>query len=256
MSAGGITGLILAGGQGRRMGGVDKGLERVRAARPMVQRVIERLRAAGRRRCSSTPTRMRETLRRLRPSGRRRRASAASPVRWPGCRPAWRSATTPLLVTAPCDSPFLPRGPRRAACARRSSRSRRQVAVARTGDQPHPVFALCRREVLAGLTAFLAGRRAQDRRVVRCAAPWRKWPSTTRPTPSPTSTPCEELDALGKAKTMSSILQAVSCLDDYDPDSLHGGQGAGPHPRPGGAGRRHPAPVRARHPRPRAGRRT
>jgi molybdopterin-guanine dinucleotide biosynthesis protein A len=32
-----------------------------------------------------------------------------------------------------------------------------EVAVARTGDQPHPVFCLCRREVLHGLTAFLAG---------------------------------------------------------------------------------------------------
>jgi molybdopterin-guanine dinucleotide biosynthesis protein A len=31
------------------------------------------------------------------------------------------------------------------------------VAVARTGDQPHPVFTLCRREVLAGLSAFLQG---------------------------------------------------------------------------------------------------
>ena len=31
-----------------------------------------------------------------------------------------------------------------------------QLAVARTGDQPHPVFCLCRREVLPHLTQFLA----------------------------------------------------------------------------------------------------
>jgi molybdopterin-guanine dinucleotide biosynthesis protein A len=32
-----------------------------------------------------------------------------------------------------------------------------EIAVARTGDQPHPVFCLCRKSVLRGLTAFLAG---------------------------------------------------------------------------------------------------
>jgi len=31
-----------------------------------------------------------------------------------------------------------------------------QIAVARTGDQPHPVFCLCRRDVLPHLTRFLA----------------------------------------------------------------------------------------------------
>ena len=30
-----------------------------------------------------------------------------------------------------------------------------QLAVARTGDQPHPVFCICRRDVLPHLTKFL-----------------------------------------------------------------------------------------------------
>lgn len=30
-----------------------------------------------------------------------------------------------------------------------------ETAVARTGDQPHPVFCLCRKSVLGSLTAFL-----------------------------------------------------------------------------------------------------
>ena len=38
----GISGIILAGGLGRRMGGVDKGLQVLRG-KPMVQHVIERL---------------------------------------------------------------------------------------------------------------------------------------------------------------------------------------------------------------------
>ena len=39
----GICGLVLAGGQGRRMGGVDKGLQLLQG-RPLMQHVIERLR--------------------------------------------------------------------------------------------------------------------------------------------------------------------------------------------------------------------
>ena len=37
-----ITGIVLAGGQGRRMGGVDKGLQALRG-RPMIAAVLERL---------------------------------------------------------------------------------------------------------------------------------------------------------------------------------------------------------------------
>ena len=38
------------------------------------------------------------------------------------------------------------------------------IAVARAGERLHPVFCLCRREVLPALTAYLAqgGRRVQD----------------------------------------------------------------------------------------------
>ncbi|HTD90684.1 MAG TPA: NTP transferase domain-containing protein, partial [Burkholderiales bacterium] len=41
MSRSPITGVILAGGQGRRMGSVDKGLQLLRG-KPMVQWVLER----------------------------------------------------------------------------------------------------------------------------------------------------------------------------------------------------------------------
>ena len=64
-------------------------------------------------------------------------------------------AIHPLVATAPCDSPFLPMDlvPRLAAAlhARHA-----QLAVARTGNQPHPVFCLCRRDVFPHLTQFLA----------------------------------------------------------------------------------------------------
>jgi molybdopterin-guanine dinucleotide biosynthesis protein A len=66
-------------------------------------------------------------------------------------------------VTVPCDSPFLPldlvarlRSALEAAGA--------QLAVAKTGDQAHPVFSLMRREVHASLREFLSsGQRKIDR---------------------------------------------------------------------------------------------
>jgi molybdopterin-guanine dinucleotide biosynthesis protein A len=63
-------------------------------------------------------------------------------------------ASHPLIATSPCDTPFLPVdvvARLHAALAANSA----QLAVARTGDQPHPVFCVCRRDVLPHLTAFL-----------------------------------------------------------------------------------------------------
>jgi molybdopterin-guanine dinucleotide biosynthesis protein A len=60
-----------------------------------------------------------------------------------------------LVATTPCDSPFLP--PDLIARLRAAlDQAGADLAVAKTGDQPHPVFCLCRKTVLPGLTAFLA----------------------------------------------------------------------------------------------------
>jgi molybdenum cofactor guanylyltransferase len=60
------------------------------------------------------------------------------------------------IATVPCDSPFLPHD----LVSRLSSALEQHgadLAVAKTGEQPHPVFCLCRKRLLPGLTAFLAG---------------------------------------------------------------------------------------------------
>ena len=68
-----------------------------------------------------------------------------------------------LVVTAPCDSPFLPAdlvARLRAALEARNA----ELAVARTGSQAHPVFSLMRRSVHASLRDFLSsGQRKIDR---------------------------------------------------------------------------------------------
>jgi molybdopterin-guanine dinucleotide biosynthesis protein A len=58
------------------------------------------------------------------------------------------------VASVPCDSPFLPKD-----LVNRLRRSlevqQADLAVARTFDQPHPVFCLCRRELVGHLAAFL-----------------------------------------------------------------------------------------------------
>jgi molybdopterin-guanine dinucleotide biosynthesis protein A len=72
-----------------------------------------------------------------------------------GLQAALAAATTDWIVTAPCDSPFLP-DDLVARLARAAVAHGATLAVARTFDQPHPVFALVRRDVEPHLSAFLA----------------------------------------------------------------------------------------------------
>ena len=72
------------------------------------------------------------------------------------------AASHPLIVTAPCDSPFLP-SDLVARLHDALTTHAAQLTVAKTGDQAHPVFCLCRRDVLPHLEAFLsAGGRKID----------------------------------------------------------------------------------------------
>jgi len=148
-----ITGVILAGGLGRRMGNIDKGLQELRG-QPMVHWVIERL-----------APQIDELLINANQNGERYAAFShrvvpdqipdfAGPLA--GLHAALSAATHPLVATAPCDSPFLPADlVSRLFSALTATGA--DLAVARTFDQPHPVFCLCRRDVLPHLTEYLAG---------------------------------------------------------------------------------------------------
>ena len=147
-----ITGVILAGGQGRRMGGVDKGLKLLRG-KPMAQWVIERLEPQ----VDELLINANQNLETYEHFGYRvipdEIGGFAGPLA--GLQRGLTEARHSLVATAPCDSPFLPRD----LIARLHAalgRDNAEIAVARTGDQPHPVFCLCRRQVLDRLNAFLA----------------------------------------------------------------------------------------------------
>ena len=129
---------MLAGGQGRRMGGVDKGLVDL-DGRPMAAHVLARLVPQ----VGEVLVNANQNLDRYRALGYPvvpdELGGFAGPLA--GLHAGLTRATRPYVVTVPCDSPFLPA----------------ELAVAKTFDQPHPVFALVRRDVLPGLAAFLAG---------------------------------------------------------------------------------------------------
>ena len=134
------------------MGGVDKGLKPLRG-KPMVQWVIERF-APQVDELLINANQNPETYGAF---GHRVVADAIGGFAGPlaGLHRGLSEAQHNLVATVPCDSPFLPRDLIARFCSALESRGA-EIAVAKTGDQPHPVFCLCRREVLPGLTAFLA----------------------------------------------------------------------------------------------------
>lgn len=135
------------------MGGNDKGLVQV-AGRPMVEHVLEALR----------PQVDRVIINANRSHDIYRRydvpviADALPGFQGPlaGMATALRAADTPLLVTVPCDSPFVPEclvARLHAALTAAGA----ELATAHDGTRMQPVFALLRVELAAALESFLAG---------------------------------------------------------------------------------------------------
>jgi molybdopterin-guanine dinucleotide biosynthesis protein A len=145
-----VSGIVLAGGQGRRMGGVDKGLQLLRG-RPMIEWVLERLAPQ----VSQVIVNANQNLERYEAYGHRvvrdEIGGFAGPLA--GLHAGLKAAAHPLVVTVPCDSPFLPDDLVKRLTA---ALTNHHLAVAKTGDQPHPVFALMKRDVRESLEAFLA----------------------------------------------------------------------------------------------------
>ncbi|MFA4970449.1 MAG: molybdenum cofactor guanylyltransferase MobA [Sulfuritalea sp.] len=153
-----ITGVILAGGRGQRMGGVDKGLQHL-DGRPLVQWVLTRLSPQ----VDSVVINANQNLARYAELGCTVLPDSIPDFAGPlaGLHAALSQATTPLLLTVPCDSPFLP-GDLAQRLRDALEAQGAELAVARTGDQVHRAFCLTRREILPKLEAFLG---SGDRKV-------------------------------------------------------------------------------------------
>src|SRR5512139_811209 len=146
----GVTGIVLAGGQGRRMGGVDKGLQALRG-RPMIAAVLERLAPQ----VDEILINANQNLEAYARFGHRVVPDAIGGFAGPlaGLHAGLGAARHELVATVPCDSPFLPAD----LIARlKNALKQNDLAVAKTGEQPHPVFSLVRVAVREHLSKFLA----------------------------------------------------------------------------------------------------
>ncbi|ERS86268.1 MULTISPECIES: molybdenum cofactor guanylyltransferase MobA [unclassified Halomonas] len=159
-----LTGLILAGGQGRRMGGVDKGLVPF-AGRPLVAHVRERL--AGR--VGELLVNANRSQDAYAAYADRVIEDAEGGYQGPlmGIYSGLRAAHTPWLLVVPCDTPALP-----ADLVTRlvAAIGDADIAVAGDGERLHPVVALIRTALADDLAAALAeGERKIDRWYARHA---------------------------------------------------------------------------------------
>lgn len=155
-----ISGLILAGGRGSRMGEVDKGLQPFRGE-PMVRQVLRRLAPQ----VDEILINANRNLDAYAAFGPRVLPDAIAGFAGPlaGLHIGMRETVHPLIVTAPCDSPFLPLD-LVARLRAGMEKERADLAVAKTYQQAHPVFCLVRRDLEPHLCAFLeSGQRKIDK---------------------------------------------------------------------------------------------
>ena len=155
-----ITGVLLAGGLGRRMGGVDKGLVAF-DDRPLAAHALDRLAPQ----VDELLINANQNLAAWQSFGFAVFGDDipghAGPLA--GLHAALKRAAHELVVTVPCDAPFFPADlVSRLLQALHDTDA--ELAVAKALGRLHPVFCLCRREHLLHLDAYLA---RGERRVER-----------------------------------------------------------------------------------------
>lgn len=152
-----ITGVVLAGGAGHRMGGMDKGWVEW-AGEPLIIHALRR--CAG---LSEVLISANRSLKRYHALGYPvvvdETADFGGPLR--GLHQALRVAHQPWVATIPVDSPLLPLDIVAQLWAARGAAS---VIVARSVRGPEAVISLCARHTLQALEDYLAtgGRKAQE----------------------------------------------------------------------------------------------
>lgn len=158
-----ITGLILAGGKGTRMGSVDKGLQMFRG-KPMVEHVVQRLQPQVGKLIINANRHLDVYEALGAPVVSDEISGFAGPLA--GLHAGLSVCKTPYLVTAPCDSPFLP-----VDLVDKLSEAlvaaKADIAVAVTGEnatqQRHPVFCMLSAHLKNDLADYLSkGGRKMD----------------------------------------------------------------------------------------------
>jgi molybdopterin-guanine dinucleotide biosynthesis protein A len=159
-----ITGLILAGGRGSRMGGVDKGLQN-HAGAPLAMHALMRLAPQ----VGQVMINANRNLGAYEAFGVPVWPDATSDYAGPlsGFLAGLEHCETPYLVTVPCDSPLFPDDlVQRLAAALAEHDAEIAMAATTEGDalQVQPVFCLMKTELLESLMRFTqSGQRKIDK---------------------------------------------------------------------------------------------
>ncbi len=164
-----VTGLVLAGGRGSRMGGVDKGLQLL-DGRPLAQHALERLRPQ----VSALLVNANRHGEQYAAFGAPFAAAVVPDAQadFPGPLAGWlaglAACRTPWLVTVPCDTPHFPHDlVARLAAALDDGADLAMAATLEDGrEQLQPVFTLLRCSLHDDLAQALA---AGERKIERWA---------------------------------------------------------------------------------------
>ena len=155
-----ITGLILAGGRARRMGGVDKGLVEL-DGRPMVTHVVGRLAPQVGRIIINANRNLAVYRAWSNTVVKDRNGEYDGPLA--GVASGLEAADTEFMLTVPCDCPLVANDLTERMYHGLIS-ERAEVAVATDGQRLQPVFMLLARGLLASIESFLAtGERKIDK---------------------------------------------------------------------------------------------
>lgn len=159
-----VTGVILAGGQARRMGMADKGLQPFNG-KPMVAHIIEQI-APQVKTLIINANRNHETYLSFGlPVFSDEPLDYSGPLA--GFLTGLRHCETAYLLTVPCDTPFVSSELfEKLAAALEKEQADLALACVRTGDihRVQPVFALMKQSIMPHLIAFLekGGRKIDD----------------------------------------------------------------------------------------------
>ena len=147
-----ITGLILAGGQARRMGGIDKGLIQLRG-RAMIEYIIDALLPQ----VSSLLINANRNLDAYQALGFEVLSDDIDGFQGPlaGMAAGLKHCQSGYIATAPCDGPLLPSDyVKTLHCAAQQAGSK--ISVGFDGKRLQPVYALIHAGLLPDLLAYLA----------------------------------------------------------------------------------------------------
>ncbi|TCJ95837.1 molybdenum cofactor guanylyltransferase [Volucribacter psittacicida] len=146
-----ISAVILAGGQGKRMGGVDKGLQLLQG-KPLVEHILQRLKPQLTHIAINANRHLPQYAQYGYPVFNDELTGFQGPLS--GMLTGLKRATSDYVLFVPCDCPYLPLN-----LVEKFSQAIHQqapVAYADDGERSHPTFCLLSKKLITPLSTYLA----------------------------------------------------------------------------------------------------